>query len=202
MFLRHYLRLRLNLLGLVYGIILGAGIATASEPHSGAHHQGQGMSHGMNKADHSPGPDEVGQGAFAALAEIVALLESDPQTDWSTVDIDGLREHLVDMNQLTLNARVSKQVGEQEVVFTVSGTGATLGAIQRMVPAHSAQLARATPWQTETKMIGSGVVFTLRSQQASELQKIAGLGFFGIMAVGNHHQRHHWQMAIGKGHFH
>lgn len=51
-------------------------------------------------------PTEPGQGAFAAIAEIVALLSADTSTDWSRVDITALREHLVDMNQLTLNADV------------------------------------------------------------------------------------------------
>ncbi len=43
-------------------------------------------------------PKEPGQGAFATIAEIVALLTSDPKTDWSKVDIAGLREHLIDMD--------------------------------------------------------------------------------------------------------
>jgi hypothetical protein len=52
----------------------------------------------------APQPAEAGQGAFAAIAEIVALLEADPNTDWSKVNIAALREHLVDMDELTLNA--------------------------------------------------------------------------------------------------
>jgi lysine/ornithine N-monooxygenase len=37
---------------------------------------------------------ESGQSAFAAIAEIVAKLESNPDTNWNVVDIKGLREHL------------------------------------------------------------------------------------------------------------
>ncbi|MEM7724639.1 MAG: hypothetical protein AAF376_20080, partial [Pseudomonadota bacterium] len=33
-----------------------------------------------------PGPQETGQSAFAAMAEIVALLRADPDTDWANVD--------------------------------------------------------------------------------------------------------------------
>lgn len=40
-------------------------------------------------------PAEPGQGTFAAIAEIVALLQSDPTTDWATVDIEALRQHLI-----------------------------------------------------------------------------------------------------------
>ena len=50
-------------------------------------------------------PTEAGQGAFAAIQEIVAILEADPDTDWSKVDIDALRQHLVDMNAVTLRRR-------------------------------------------------------------------------------------------------
>jgi hypothetical protein len=28
--------------------------------------------------------------------------------------------------------------------------------------------------------------------------KIRGLGYIGLMAYGDHHQRHHWAMATGK----
>jgi len=38
-------------------------------------------------------PTERGDASFAAMAEIVQLLGQDPDTDWSCVDIDGLRTH-------------------------------------------------------------------------------------------------------------
>jgi hypothetical protein len=36
-------------------------------------------------------PTQPGQAAFAAIQEIVAILEADPRTDWSKVNIDALR---------------------------------------------------------------------------------------------------------------
>ena len=36
------------------------------------------------------GPQETGQSAFAALAEIVAILQADPETDWERADIAGI----------------------------------------------------------------------------------------------------------------
>ena len=51
--------------------------------------------HVHSSAGHSMGgPQETGQSAFAALAEIVAILQADPETDWERVDIAGLRRHL------------------------------------------------------------------------------------------------------------
>jgi len=145
-------------------------------------------------------PTETGQSVFAAIAEIVALLESNPKTDWSSVDIDGLREHLVDMNSLTLNTVVSKKVSTAKIVFTITGSQDTQRAIKAMVPAHAQQLKLVTPWDVKTQVLDNGVMLTLSSKDANEIKKISGLGFFGIMAIGAHHQEHHLAMALGKNH--
>ena len=51
---------------------------------------------GAASADRSATPlAEPGPGAFAALSEAVATLAADPDTDWSRVDVAGLREHLL-----------------------------------------------------------------------------------------------------------
>lgn len=47
---------------------------------------------------------QPGQDAFGAVQEIVALLEADPATDWSKVNLDALRVHLIDMNEVALHA--------------------------------------------------------------------------------------------------
>src|SRR5437879_13280128 len=45
-------------------------------------------------------PTMPGQDAFGAIQEIVQMLEADPKTDWSKVDLEGLRQHLIDMNEV------------------------------------------------------------------------------------------------------
>ncbi|MEP2897059.1 hypothetical protein [Roseibium sp.] len=35
-------------------------------------------------------------------------------------------------------------------------------------------------------------------QTEQELARVLGLGFFGVMAIGAHHQAHHIQMASGE----
>ena len=54
-------------------------------------------------------PTETGQSAFAVIAEIVAILDAEPNIDWSSVYIDALREHLIDMDELTLRAHAQKR---------------------------------------------------------------------------------------------
>ena len=46
-------------------------------------------------------PTMPGQEAFGTIQEIVRMLEADPATDWSKVNIGALREHLIDMDEVT-----------------------------------------------------------------------------------------------------
>ncbi|HEY8874702.1 MAG TPA: hypothetical protein VIM52_16845, partial [Stellaceae bacterium] len=67
---------------------------------SGAH---PGM-HAGTEASTLPAPTMPGQDAFGAVQEIVHILEADPKTDWSKVALEPLRQHLIDMNEVTLGA--------------------------------------------------------------------------------------------------
>jgi len=58
-------------------------------------------------------PTSPGQEAFGTIQEIVRMLEADPSTDWSKADIAVLREHLIDMNEVTLRAKASERGARQ-----------------------------------------------------------------------------------------
>lgn len=167
-----------------------------------AHHAVHSAAATASAQDAAAVPTEPGQSAFAAIAEIVEILTSDPLTDWSTVDIDALRRHLVDMNELTLNAAVETSLLPDGISFRVTGEGRTLRAITAMVPAHAAMLSAATAWQVEVETIDDGALMTVRAESPAERVKLEGLGFFGVMVTGAHHQAHHLQMARGGGHAH
>jgi hypothetical protein len=162
--------------------------------------QGAGMQHGAEHSAHhgAPLPTEAGQGAFAAIAEIVALLEADPATDWSKVDIGALREHLVDMNQLILNGVAHEEAIPGGLRIAVTGEGRTLRAIHDMVPAHTAELAKIEGWQADATLQPEGAVLTVTSADPRQEARIRALGFFGLMATGAHHQMHHWAIATGQ----
>src|SRR5579872_26278 len=68
---------------------------------------------------------EQGQAAFAALQEIVRILEADPHTDWSKVNLDALREHLIDMSRVTLDAHAIVHRIPGGTRITVTGAGRT-----------------------------------------------------------------------------
>src|SRR5690348_15857413 len=52
-------------------------------------------------------PHMRGQDAFGAIAEVVQILDADPKTDWSKVNLERLRQHLIDMNEVVLRAQVT-----------------------------------------------------------------------------------------------
>ena len=142
-------------------------------------------------------PEQGGQSAFAAIAEIVDLLEADPETDWSKVDISALREHLVDMNSLMLEANATSTAEGDTIRFRITGEGGVLRAIQAMVPAHAAELNKTGPWTVEAEATPDGAMLAVKARTADDLEKAKALGFFGLMAKGSHHQPHHLAMATG-----
>jgi hypothetical protein len=154
-----------------------------------------------------PGPQtspvdatQPGQDAFGAIQEIVRILEADPRTDWSKVNLEALRQHLIDMNEVTLKALTSVKLVDGGVQIAVTGTGRTVEAIQRMVPAHARHIEKThlNGWSAKAGTLPDGVLLTVTSSDPKEAQHIRGLGFIGIMVSGHHHQLHHLAMARGE----
>jgi hypothetical protein len=146
-------------------------------------------------------PTMPGQDLFGAIQEIVQILEADPSTDWSKVDISALREHLIDMNEVALRAVANERAIDQGVEIAVTGEGRTVEAIKRMVPAHAKEL-RNMGWNTRTEELANGVRLVVTSPDAKQAIKLRALGFMGIMVQGGHHQPHHLMMAKGERHVH
>ena len=142
-------------------------------------------------------PTMPGQQAFGTIQEIVHMLEADPATDWSKVNIGALREHLIDMDEVTLRARASERALDNGVEIAVIGEGRTLAAIRRMVPAHAHTLA-AHGWSVKTLDLPNGVKLVVTAGDPRQVVKIKVLGFMGIMVQGAHHQMHHLMMAKGE----
>ena len=155
--------------------------------------------HGM-KHDVDMIPEQAGQAGFAAIAEIVQILSASPDTDWAKVNVNALRAHLVDMDRLIMGAVVQEMPIDGGMRFTVNGQGEVLRAIQRMVPAHTAELHKMTEYKATANKTDKGVVMEVTGQDDKTMLKIKGLGFFGLMATGSHHQPHHLMMATGQGH--
>jgi antitoxin (DNA-binding transcriptional repressor) of toxin-antitoxin stability system len=143
-------------------------------------------------------PTMPGQDAFGAIQEIVGILEADPKTDWSKVDLEALRQHLIDMNDVTLKADAAAKPVNGGLEIAITGKGRTVAAIQRIVPAHAQQLSHMNGWSAKTAPLPNGELLTVTSSDPQEVQHIRGLGFIGLMVSGSHHQMHHLAMAKGE----
>jgi hypothetical protein len=146
-------------------------------------------------------PTLPGQDAFGAIQEVAQILESDPTTDWSKVNIAALREHLIDMNEVTLHAVATERPLDNGVEIAVTGEGRTLEAIKRMVPAHVGELVKIG-WNAKTEEMPNGMKLTVTTDDAKQAIKLKALGFMGIMVQGGHHQPHHLMIAKGEFHTH
>jgi hypothetical protein len=140
---------------------------------------------------------QAGQAAFAAIQEVVERLAADPKTDWSKVNVDALREHLVDMNNVVLSATVRNAPIAGGMRFDVTGDGAVRDSIRRMTKAHAAMMNGADGWTFEAADIDGGAALTARAP-AKDQDKLRGLGFFGLLALGMHHGMHHLMIARGE----
>jgi hypothetical protein len=157
--------------------------------HPGGPDQHQMMPHGQ--------PVLSGQAAFGTIQEVVRILEADPTTDWSKVNIAALREHLIDMDEVTMRAAATERTVDNGIEITVTGEGRTLDGIKRMVPAHVHELSRLG-WNAKTEDLPNGVRMTVTGTEVKEVAKLRALGFMGIMVQGAHHQQHHLMMAKGE----
>lgn len=154
-----------------------------------------GMQHGAMGMDNLP--TESGQSAFAAIQEIVAKLEADPTTDWSKINIEALRLHLVDMDAVTLQAAVMVEPLADARKFIVSGEAPVVSSIQRMLTGHATTMNGKDGWLFTAETNATGAALVVKPPNADEMVKLDGLGFIGIMTMGMHHQEHHWNIAKG-----
>lgn len=158
------------------------------------------MDHGamMHSAASSSNVTEKGQSAFAAIAEIVALLAADPATDWKNVNIEGLRQHLIDMDSVTLHAQVLATPTDDGARFEAwSDDPAVQAPIRRMVLAHAVTMNGVNGWTLTAAETDRGATLDVGGA-AADAAMIQGLGFIGVMALGMHHQAHHLAIATGQ----
>jgi hypothetical protein len=161
-------------------------------------HQGMMGGHGAMHGASATTPTSPGQDAFGAIQEIVRILDADPKTDWSKVDLEALRQHLIDMNEVTLHADAEPKQIDGGLEIAVTGSGRTLAAIQRMIPAYTQMANGHNGWSAKVSELPNGELLTVTATDPKEIQYIRGLGFIGLLASGSWHQPHHLAMAKGE----
>lgn len=185
---------------LTFTACLMASAALAQPHNSHSQHDGQqtqGRQVAVSRGNVAEAPVQAGQSAFAAIQEIVAILEADRSTDWAKVDIGALRQHLIDMSNVTLSADVKNESTEGGIRFIVTGASDVRESVRRMIFAHAVTMSGQDGWGFEASEIDGGAALVVRPP-AQDAGKLRGLGFIGIMTRGMHHQNHHLMIARGQ----
>ena len=182
----------------------GAMVHTPGMTHQPGMTHTPGMSHEAAASPAAPGdPTRAGQEAFATIAEIVRLLEADPKTDWSKVDIEALRSHLRDMDDVTMRAEVRATAVAGGAVFDVQGSGRVREAVRRMALSHGATISTADGFSWAAESTPTGARVTIKALNAGDermIARIRALGFVGMLTLGDHHTAHHLGIASGTMH--
>jgi hypothetical protein len=173
--------------------VLGTLVAAAQPIAAQDHQHVEGMTH--------PGSTEAsllssGQAAYGAIAEIVLRLEKDPATDWSKVNLEALRKHLIDMDNVTLRSRIVTRPVPGGFSADITGDGETVGSIRRMTAAHARALASEGSARAAVTEIPGGARMVVTGGPSGEA-RLRGLGVIGVMTLGNHHGPHHEGLARG-----
>lgn len=143
-----------------------------------------------------------GNDIFGTIQEVVQKLENDPNTDWSKVDLEALRQHLLDMKAFTEEVKVVSQTPiENGLSIKISPeTERASEALGRLFQMHPSMLKQEKGWEMQTTPDAEGFLIRVTTENEAEVEKLRGLGYIGILAEGAHHQAHHWMIATGKMH--
>jgi len=192
-------------LTLITSAAVAALSAASVRPHPLAAQSSGGMDHSNHAAHMAMGAGSAaaaptGQDAYAAIAAIVAQLEADSTADWSKVNIEALRRHLVAMNDVTLGASAVQSAVPAGARMDVTGDGRVVESIRAMLHAHAPELEAMGDYRATVEDIPRGARLTVTAadpRDATTVAKIRALGFMGLLTLGNHHAQHHIALARG-----
>lgn len=157
--------------------------------------------HAQMSMDHDgPLPKQPAQAAYASIAEIVRILKADSTTDWSKVDLEAVRQHMIDMDAVTMRAQVKQQPVPGGVSIVVTGDAVVAASIKRMLTSHAGMLDQDPQYHAVIAPLANGVRFTVTAKDPANTKTvmlIRGLGFAGLLTEGDHHARHHLALARG-----
>lgn len=165
----------------------------------------QGMDHAKMMAAEQAAAVPVSQAAFATIQDIVKKLKAEPNTDWAKVNIEALRQHLIDMDDVIMRSSVKQSNVTGGVSLDITGSGKVTDAIRRMAAMHAMALGEEGVWIAKSSEISGGVRMIVTPKDPADAKAVAmlrGLGFAGLMTEGDHHAMHHMELARGGGMVH
>jgi len=144
------MKLKVSILSVLF--IYGS-VAFAEDNHSAM------MNHEHKMEMSGGGLTEAGNDAFGTIQEVIAKLNNNPNTDWEKVNLEALRQHLLDMNDMTLNVEVISQKpirnGMKAIVRPTTARAAL--ALERVFKANPTQLKREAGWTIKLKNIMTSI---------------------------------------------
>ncbi len=160
----------------------------------------QQMPHDAHRSAMSSGLTEPGQAIFGTVQEIIRRIESDTTVTWKDVDLEGIRQHLIDMHQVAMNVDVVYQHPiEGGVRIRVRpSTPRAAASLNRVLATHPTPLKHETGWDMTVQRGDGYHDVRVTTANPDEVPKIRGLGYISLLAHGGHHQQHHWMMATGQ----
>lgn len=142
---------------------------------------------------------EAGNAIFGTIQETIKMLDADPNTNWEKVDIEGLRQHLIDMENFTSGVDVlsEKKIEKGAEIIVRAKSEEAHHSLDRALKAHPSMMESETGWTMGVKQNKERFTLTIETQKPEEVARLRALGYIGVMALGDHHQIHHWMMASG-----
>lgn len=141
-----------------------------------------------------------GQSIFGTVQEAIRTLEADSTTDWSEVDVAALHRHLKDMQRVALDVTVETQESiENGIRLRVRPeTKSARRSLERVLDAHPHMLKQEAGWTMDVEEDSGAYVLHTTTKDEADVEKIRALGYMGLLAYGQHHQRHHWHLVRGQ----
>ena len=159
------------------------------------------ISHGACPAHSRPRSgrsDHAGPGRFRHHPGDRAHPRGRSRTDWSKVNISALREHLIDMDEVTMRAQRDRAATRQRTRDYRHRARVARSARSSAWCRRTLMSSLRSGWDATTEDLPNGVKLIVTASDPRQVVKLKALGFMGIMVQGAHHQTHHLMMAKGE----
>lgn len=156
--------------------------------------------HAQHQGGHAEQLSEPGNPIFGAVQEVIQRVEEDDSVDWADVDLEQLRQHLIDMHRAATEVEVVYRYAiDDGILIRVAPTSEEAhSSLGRMLQMHPEQLEQETGWTMEGEPTQDGYELRVTTEDPAEIEKVRALGYIGLLAYGAHHQHHHWMIATGQ----
>lgn len=198
-------RLNISLILLSTTLTIGLPAFADEVDHSKMDHSAHMMKMNQTPTTATPKPmaatplKEAGNALFGTIQEAIKQLDADLNTNWEKVDLEGLRQHLIDMKNFAEYVDVLSQekIEKGTTIIIKAQNPIAQASLTRAMSAHPGMLKSETSWNMTATPDGDKYVLTITTEKPEEVARLRALGYIGVMALGGHHQIHHWSMASG-----